>query len=179
MHIYETGVEFSLYKPAPSYGTTVVFTTSLLAGKFPDVNAFIPTDLPYFVSFDTPDLLRAVRAANLFSVDDASRVFINLSPDGILNIASRSASGSHDEDVPTDHYVAPNNEDGVSICLNGQYLMDGLRSIGSQKCSLLLTAPNKPALLQPLTDEKLDYMILPMAAPKVHAPSMAAPKKEQ
>jgi DNA polymerase-3 subunit beta len=63
-----------------------------------------------------------------------------------------------------DELPAEYDGDDFVIAFNPQYVIDGLKALGTDKVRLGLTTPVNPALLEPETEDGYRYVVMPMRA---------------
>lgn len=125
------------------------FYSGLLDGRFPDVGSFLPQEAETVVLTDRLDLIRGLERACLFS-DGQGRPAVVIggsgSVRGIHLLSASSVEGRIEEYHP---------DAEISGCLSFQYpfagdfLLDALSAIDSQRVRLCFHGESKPVLLEP------------------------------
>jgi DNA polymerase-3 subunit beta len=63
-----------------------------------------------------------------------------------------------------DDLAADYKGDDFGIAFNPQYVIEGLKAIGTDKVWIGLTTPVNPALIEPETEDGYKYVVMPMRA---------------
>jgi DNA polymerase-3 subunit beta len=151
-------------------GNQIVFSLSntdlvaqLIDLQFPDVDQIIPKSYTTRTVVSTQDLLKALRAANIFAREAANTTRLNIIPGGELtpghvNIAARSdETGDNVGEVD-----AAIEGDPITIAFNVRYLLDVLSVIDASQISLETTTANNPGVIRPVGDSDYIHVIMPM-----------------
>lgn len=140
-----------------SYGS-VELTSRLIEASFPDYQNIIPTSSNTDAVLNRQELIKAVKAASLFSRKEINDVHLELSPG-----ANSCAIESSDEGTGKTKTVIGGEVTGQDnkIVLNFKYISDGLNALSSEKVKLATVSPMSPMLILPVGDD-LDYKYLVM-----------------
>ena len=136
--------------------TTMI--SRLVEGSFPNYEQVIPTKKDIRVSFDTKDMLLITRQAALACPERGGSVKYTLRK-GALHVAAQSQTLQFEDEIPADY-----KGDDFSIAFNPEYVVDGLKAVGTDKVLLSLTTPINPAQFEPEGREDYKYIIMPMRA---------------
>jgi DNA polymerase-3 subunit beta len=138
----------------------------LIEGQFPDYQRIIPSSAKTTAVAGTQDLLKAARAASVFSRETSMVVRLELKPSaeelapGSLVVSSTSADLGDNTGV-LDAVVTG---DAQEVAFNGRYLREALEAIGSQQVQLLVTGPSSPGVFKPASADGFTHVIMPMHA---------------
>ncbi|MBI5242047.1 MAG: DNA polymerase III subunit beta [Elusimicrobia bacterium] len=135
---------------------TTTMISRLVEGSFPNYEQVIPSKRDFQVSFNTKDLLLITRQAALACPERGGSVKFTLKK-GSLHIAAASQTLQFEDDIPADY-----KGDDFTIAFNPEYVVDGLKAVGTEKVVLSLTNPINPVLFEPEGREDYKYVIMPM-----------------
>ncbi|MFH1725182.1 MAG: DNA polymerase III subunit beta [Elusimicrobiota bacterium] len=130
----------------------------LVEGSFPNYEQVIPIKKDIKLSIATKTLLVMTKQASLCSQDRGGSVKFTLKK-GALHISASSQTLEFDDEIPVEY-----KGDDFIIAFNPQYVIDGLKAIGSEKVLMSLTTPVNPVLLEPEGEaqEGFKYVVMPM-----------------
>ncbi|MFA6161608.1 MAG: DNA polymerase III subunit beta [Patescibacteria group bacterium] len=142
-----------------SYGT-VELTTRLIEANFPDYQNIIPSSFKTEVVLSRQDLMKAVKAASLFSRKEINDVHLSFAPEkGECTIESSDEGTGKTKTVISGSITGDENQ----VVLNFKYLFDGLNSLGSDKITLSVISPMSPVLALPIEEDKnYRYLVMPI-----------------
>lgn len=135
---------------------TTTMISRLVEGSFPNYEQVIPSKRDIRVSFNTKDLLLITRQAALACPERGGSIKFTLKK-GSLHVAAASQTLQFEDDIPADY-----EGDDFTIAFNPEYVVDGLKAVGTEKVTLSLTNPINPALFEPEGREGYKYVIMPM-----------------
>jgi DNA polymerase-3 subunit beta len=122
-------------------------TTRLLDAEFPKFRQLLPAEHTAVATIDVNELTEAIKLVALVA-DRGAQVRMQFT-DGILHLSAGADDvGRAEEDLAVDFVGEP-----LTIAFNPNYLTDGLGSLHSERVSFGFTAPGKPALLRPVSDD--------------------------
>lgn len=144
----------------------VLFTVSgielisrLIEGQYPDYKQIIPAAGETIISVNRMELLRAVKAAAIFSKSGINDINLDF-PSGKNKIVISSASSQTGENI-TELDALVNGKDN-GIVLNYRYLLDGLNNIDTENVRLEVINNNTPCTIKPEKDNGYLYIIMPI-----------------
>ena len=129
----------------------------LINGQYPDYKQIIPNQIKTTSTTDKQELVRATKAAALFSRTGINDITLKFSKNKIVVSASSSASGESRTEVD-----ASTSGDENEITINFKYLLDGLNNIDSPNVKISLINSNTPCLLEPEKNDKQLYIVMPI-----------------
>jgi len=136
---------------------SVDLISRLINGHYPDYKQIIPTKNQTEVLVERAELLRAVKAAALFSKTGINDVTLCFVKNKITISAFSGASGESQIEVGAE-IIGPDNE----ITINYRYLIDGLNNIGGERVKIGILNNNSPCLLKPEKDNGYLYIVMPI-----------------
>lgn len=140
-----------------TYGS-VMLISRLIEGSFPDYKQIIPDTFQTTAIVHRRDLLKAIRAASLFSRKGLFDVHLNFTEDGQLGVSSAdSGTGEHHAKLDTEFSGAPNH-----ATINFKYISDGLNVIETDRVSLQVIDGMNPILIQGDGDTAYSYVVMPI-----------------
>jgi DNA polymerase-3 subunit beta len=128
----------------------------LVGGTFPHYEQVIPSKKDIVVTLDTKDLLAVTRRASLCAVDRGGSVKLTLRS-GVLQIAASSQNLEFNDELPVDYAG-----DEFQVAFNPQFVMEALKHVDTAKCTLGLTTPVNPALIEPVGEGDYRFVVMPM-----------------
>jgi DNA polymerase-3 subunit beta len=136
--------------------STTTMISRLVEGSFPNYEQVIPTKRDVKVVLVVKDLLLITRQAALACPERGGSVKYTLKK-GALHVAAASQTLQFEDEIPVDY-----TGDELSIAFNPEYVVEGLKAMGTEKVTLSLTTPTNPALFEPEGQEDYKYVIMPM-----------------
>jgi len=136
---------------------SVDLISRLINGNYPDYKQIIPTKSQTSVMVDRQELIRAIKAAALFSKTGINDVSLKFSNGKVLVSAFSGSSGESEINIESE-VEGEDNE----ITANYRYLIDGLNNIEGSRVKILVLNPNTPCLLKPEKDYGYLYIVMPI-----------------
>ncbi len=135
-------------------GTTML--SRLVEGSFPNYEQVIPSKKDIQISLSTKDLMTITKQASLCIADRGGSVKFTLKK-GALSVSASGPALEFDDELPVDY-----KGDDFAIAFNPQYVLEGLKAMGSEKVTLGLTTPVNPVLIEPEGGSDYKYVVMPM-----------------
>ncbi len=129
----------------------------LINGNYPDYEQIIPKNHKTEVIIDKGELIRAVKAAALFTktgINDLILLFKN-------NLVSVSSSSGQSGETNINLKAEIKGDDN-EIIINYRYLLDGLNNLEGEDIIINLIDPQTPCLLRSKKEENYLYIIMPI-----------------
>lgn len=139
--------------------SSVEIVSRLIEGQYPDYRQIIPTKAKTVAAVDTAALMRAVKAAAIFSKSGINDINLDF-PKGKNKIIVSSASGQAGENVSEIEAKVSGDDNGTVI--NYRYLLDALNNIGEETVNIEIVDGNTPCLVKPNDDGGYLYIIMPI-----------------
>ena len=137
---------------------TMHLVSRLIDGTYPDYTQIIPPKTPITISLLRHDLLRAIRAAGIFTSGEANSVLLETAPTSLRVTATAQELGETVTEVPADVHG-----DAASIHFNHRFLLDALTVFPSERVRLGLTNASVPVVLRPEgSDEQTLALVMPI-----------------
>jgi DNA polymerase III subunit beta len=134
-------------------------TSRLLEGQYPDYHQLIPRKFDRQITIDRQALISGLERIGVLAVQKNNVVKLVL--DSKLQKLHLSAEapqlGSGEESIPSQ--ISGND---LEIAFNVKYMVDGLKSMPGSEVQLQIKTAATPAVLSPLADTKLTYLIMPI-----------------
>jgi DNA polymerase-3 subunit beta len=134
--------------------------SQLIEGNFVNYRQIVPKSYNTRTVFDTEQLLRACRTANIFARNEANVVHMDITPDdgGSVRISATSAEMG-DSNVDLDAKV---DGEPVTIAFNVRFLIEVLSVMDSAQVALETVSQGNPGVLRPVGSEDFVHVIMPM-----------------
>jgi DNA polymerase-3 subunit beta len=136
---------------------SVSLISRLINGHYPDYQQIIPTKNQTAVTVERLELIRAIKAAALFSKTGINDVTLHFSKDRIIISAFSGASGESQIEIAAEIKGVENE-----IIINYRYLIDGLNNIESERVKLEILNSNTPCVLKPEQENNYLYIVMPI-----------------
>jgi DNA polymerase-3 subunit beta len=150
-------VEVSLLRSQAVFRAgSVVLATRLIEGQFPNYRQLLPDSYEHEIRLPRGELLEVTRRISQLAQRNAP---LRLSfSEGELTIAAETPEvGDARESLPVAFEGEP-----LEIGFNPEFFREGIESIEAEELVLRLISPLRPGLLQPLGDEDLRYLVMPI-----------------
>ncbi|WP_353643403.1 DNA polymerase III subunit beta [Mesorhizobium sp. WSM2239] len=136
---------------------SVVLTSKLIDGTFPDYQRVIPTGNDKKLIIDRETFARAVDRVSTISSERGRAVKLTIS-DGQLTLAVNNPdSGSATEELAADY-----SSDPIEIGFNAKYLLDVAAQLSGSEARFMLADAGSPTLIHDTSDEHALYVLMPM-----------------
>ncbi len=153
-------VEYSLAAPAADEGAIrcIWLSSALVAARYPDTRAVIPTRHNYLAHVVTAELVSALRLA-VAVAGDGHRVVLRLDRRS-LAISSSGADGQeYDVELPADTV----DGDGILTAhFDGRYLLQTVQAIGAELVALRFLDDKRPLVISSAGENRGRHVIMPM-----------------
>ena len=154
----ESDVEISLSASKIRFTIgSVVLTSKLIDGTFPDYERVIPKDNDKALEVDTKLFAQAVDRVSTISAEKGRAIKLNLETDKIILTVNNPDSGSAEEEVAASYGSEP-----IEIGFNSRYLLDIAGQFGGDSATFLLADAGSPTVVRDGTDESALYVLMPM-----------------
>lgn len=139
--------------------TDVRIVTRLIEAKYPDYEHIIPKTFQSSVMIQRGELLKAVKAAGLFTQVGVNGINLRLLPEeGKLEVSSQNSQTGENTSTLD---ISGNGAEG-SIVFDYRYLSDGLNTIDQEEVSLAMNDATSPGILRPQGRDDYLYIIMPI-----------------
>ncbi len=143
---------------------TTEFVSSLIDGRFPDIERVIPQQYATRVIVDTAELAKAVKLASYFATASQNAIKLTMEPGGELGpgrlVISANATDVGDNRGELDCMV---QGEGGQIALNVRFLSDLLGVLKTAQLAIETQSPQSPGVFKPVGQEGYLHIIMPMS----------------
>lgn len=136
-------------------GETIV-SSRLIEGIFPAWEKIVPTQIVGRAMVEKETFLKAIKLAAVFARGD--NVLVLTAKKGSLNLKSSAREvGSQENEVE-----ANTEGEELQIAFNTRFLQDAVSNIPATQLSLEFSGPLSAALIKPIGEEGLEYIVMPV-----------------
>jgi len=136
---------------------SVILTSKLIDGTFPDYQRVIPTGNDKKLIIDRQSFAAAVDRVSTISSERGRAVKMSIN-DGQLTLAvTNPDSGSATEELAADY-----SSDPIEIGFNAKYLLDVAAQLTGSEAKFMLADAGSPTLIHDVADETALYVLMPM-----------------
>lgn len=150
----EVNLQVAENQVAFEFGSMLIMS-KLIDAAYPNFRQVIPTDHGERIVIEREHLLNAVRRVALLLSDKSNSVTLSFGKDTLEISASAADVGEAKEKMDIKYRGKE-----IAIAFNPDYLMDPLKTLGSDEVSLEVTNELSPAVMR--CDKPFIYVIMPM-----------------
>ncbi|MFA1712791.1 DNA polymerase III subunit beta [Peribacillus frigoritolerans] len=133
----------------------------LIEGNYPNVSGLLPKDLKTIITVDTNTLLNGIDRACVFASEwKNNNVRLEILNNSKLRISSNSTELGEIEE--TQSIKSIRGEAGLSVSLDGSFLLDALKAIKENEVKLSFGGPMRPVLIEPSDNSSYRHLISPV-----------------
>ncbi|MGF1454690.1 MAG: DNA polymerase III subunit beta [Alphaproteobacteria bacterium] len=136
---------------------TIVLTTKLIDGTFPDYARVIPVGNDKVLEVGGKMLAEAVDRVSTISNEKSRAVKLNLSDGRMVLTVINPDSGNAKEELAVNY-----SSSDMEIGFNAKYLMDITSQLDGEKARILLAESGSPTLVRDGADDSGLYVLMPM-----------------
>jgi DNA polymerase-3 subunit beta len=137
--------------------SSLVFTTKLIDGKFPDYQRVIPVDGNKIMEVDRETLKQSMSRIAILSNEKYRGIRLTLSSGNLSIQANNPDQEEAEEELQVDY-----TESDMEIGFNVTYLIDVLNVLNSEKVQVKLKDSNSSAIISDSQDDSSLYVVMPM-----------------
>lgn len=134
-----------------------VLQTRLIEGQFPNWEKVVPKEFLRTITIETDELRAALRRAAIVARENANKLNLSISTEGMTITAVSQEVGRAQEDLAVNLEGEP-----INIAFNARYLLDVLSIIDTEEVVLSLREPLEAGVVRPIAREEYTYVIMPM-----------------
>ena len=154
----EADVEIALSSSKIRFTTgSIVLTSKLIDGTFPDYERVIPRNNDKSLEVDTKLFADAVDRVSTISMEKGRAVKLGIGSGKIVLAVNNPDSGSAEEEVACAYAGAP-----IDIGFNSRYLLDVAGQIKSEAMVFSLADAGSPTIIRDPGDAQALYVLMPM-----------------
>ncbi|MBR2689576.1 MAG: DNA polymerase III subunit beta [Aquamicrobium sp.] len=136
---------------------SVVLTSKLIDGTFPDYQRVIPTGNDKKLVIDRQSFAAAVDRVSTISSERGRAVKLSISDGQVTLAVNNPDSGSATEELAADYAADP-----IEIGFNARYLLDVAAQLSGGEARFMLADAGSPTLIHDTSDENALYVLMPM-----------------
>jgi len=136
---------------------SVILTSKLIDGTFPDYERVIPTGNDKRLTIDRQSFAAAVDRVSTISSERGRAVKLSIADGQVTLTVNNPDSGSATEEIPADYDADP-----LDIGFNARYLLDVAAQLTGGEARFMLADAGSPTLIQDTADEQTLYVLMPM-----------------
>lgn len=140
--------------------THLLFFSRLLEGNYPDTSRLIPTESKTDIVLPSKEFLQAIDRASLLAREGRNNVVkLSTIEDGSIEISSNTPEvGKVVEEVKSQSVTG----EELKISFSAKYMMDALKALEGTEIKVSFTGAMRPFIIQPMNDETILQLILPV-----------------
>jgi DNA polymerase-3 subunit beta len=136
---------------------SVVLTSKLIDGTFPDYQRVIPTGNDKKLTIDRQTFAAAVDRVSTISSERGRAVKLSIAEGQLTLAVNNPDSGSATEELAADY-----SSDPIEIGFNARYLLDVAAQLSSGDAEFMLADAGSPTLIRDTNDQNTLYVLMPM-----------------
>ncbi len=136
---------------------SMIFTSKLIDGRFPDYQAVIPKGTDKHISLDRQNFMLALQRASILSNEKYKGVRLEASSDSVKIVAHNP---QHEEAV--EELEAELNFEHIAIGFNVTYLLDALNAIEGNSVVMALKDANSSCLISSEAGGRDKHVVMPL-----------------
>jgi DNA polymerase-3 subunit beta len=136
---------------------SVVLTSKLIDGTFPDYQRVIPTNNDKELKIDCQSFAQAVDRVSTISSERGRAVKLAIGDGQMTLTVNNPDSGSATEELPVGY-----DSDPLEIGFNAKYLLDITSQLSGEEAVFMLADPGSPTLVRDLAGDDALYVLMPM-----------------
>lgn len=140
------------------YGS-VELVSRVIDGTYPDYKQIIPTSFSMTANVNAQELVKAIKAASLFSRTGLYDVKLEFKPSE-QSIVIRGADTSRGENIVSCAAKIEGEENNIT--LNYRYMLDGLQAVGTGDVLIQTIDAANPCLVKPASGDDYLYIVMPI-----------------
>jgi DNA polymerase-3 subunit beta len=136
---------------------TIVLTSKVIDGTFPDYTRVIPTGNTRQLRVDAADFAKAVDRVATVSSERSRAVKLSLDEDRLVLSVNAPDSGAAEEEMAVAYH-----SDRLEIGFNAKYLLEIAEQVDREDAVFLFNSPGDPTLMREGNDQSAVYVVMPM-----------------
>jgi DNA polymerase III subunit beta len=136
---------------------SVILTSKLIDGTFPDYQRVIPTSNDKKLIIDRQSFAAAVDRVSTISSERGRAVKLSIAEGQVTLAVNNPDSGSATEELAADY-----SSDPIEIGFNAKYLLDVAAQLTGSEAKFMLADAGSPTLIHDMADETALYVLMPM-----------------
>jgi len=136
---------------------SVVLTSKLIDGTFPDYQRVIPSGNDKKLTIDRRTFAEAVDRVSTISSERGRAVKLSIGDGQVVLTVNNPDSGSATDEIPADY-----GSDPLEIGFNARYLLDITSQLTGEEAIFMLADAGSPTLVRDSGDRDVLYVLMPM-----------------
>jgi DNA polymerase-3 subunit beta len=136
---------------------SIVLTSKLIDGTFPDYQRVIPTGNDKKLLLDRQSFASAVDRVSTISSERGRAVKMSIGDGQLTLTVNNPDSGSATEELAADYDADP-----IDIGFNAKYLLDVAAQLSGEQVEFMLADAGSPTLIRDIADQNTLYVLMPM-----------------
>ncbi len=136
---------------------SMIFTTKLIDGKFPDYERVIPPIGKRIIMADRVGMIEALTRASILSQDKFRGIKMNITHCLVTLLANNPEQEAAEEEVEVNY-----QGDDFMIAFNASYITEAFKNLESEMVQMSFTENNSSCLIKNPEDDSVDYVVMPM-----------------
>jgi DNA polymerase-3 subunit beta len=149
VNLSDTKIRFAL--------DSVVLTSKLIDGTFPDYERVIPAGNDKMMEVDSRDFEAAVDRCQTIAAEKSRAVKLSLKKNSLTVSASSPENGTASEELEVDYKGG-----AIEIGFNARYLLDIAQQVKSGRARFALADAASPTIIRDADDDAALYVLMPM-----------------
>ncbi|KKS80686.1 MAG: polymerase III subunit beta, DNA polymerase III subunit beta protein [Candidatus Woesebacteria bacterium GW2011_GWC1_43_10b] len=143
---------------------SVVLTTRVIEGEFPDFERIIPKESPVKVFLNREDFLSGIKTASVFARDSANIVKLIIQENGFSISAESSKSGKEAMDIEAkiEGLSASGGEKVFEISYNFRFVEEFLNNVKGEEVQMEFSNSSSPGVFRDSSDTSFLHLIMPV-----------------
>lgn len=134
-----------------------IIVSRLIDGEYPDYQQIIPHEFGIEIEVDNTELVKAIKAASLFTKSGIFDVTLEFTKDVVIVRSINSQLGENVIKINISHKGGDE-----TVIFNYKFLLDGLNNINSLKTRILINSPINPIVFKSTTNNDFMYLVMPI-----------------
>ncbi len=138
----------------------LLFFSRLLEGNYPDTTRLIPSESKTEVTVNTKEFLQSIDRASLLAREGRNNVVkFSTIEEKVIEVSSNTPEiGKVVEELQAQEITG----EELKISFSAKYVMDALKALEGQEIKISFTGAMRPFIIQPLNDDSILQLILPV-----------------
>ncbi|MEK3988073.1 MULTISPECIES: DNA polymerase III subunit beta [Robertmurraya] len=138
----------------------LLFFSRLLEGNYPDTTRLIPSESKTEVTVNTKEFLQSIDRASLLAREGRNNVVkFSTIEEKVIEVSSNTPEiGKVVEELQAQAITG----EELKISFSAKYVMDALKAVEGQEIKISFTGAMRPFIIQPLNDDSILQLILPV-----------------
>lgn len=138
----------------------LLFFSRLLEGNYPDTTRLIPSESKTEVTVNTKEFLQSIDRASLLAREGRNNVVkFSTIEEKVIEVSSNTPEiGKVVEELQAQSITG----EELKISFSAKYVMDALKALEGQEIKISFTGAMRPFIIQPLNDDSILQLILPV-----------------